>query len=148
MLWSKWVVLFLCKLLHNRTTFCNQALPPAGLTNSLYCYQVQRLCPISIYNLLSSPSDIMSQLSLLTCEGSGKRELLDWVGAWKPVSLEGWRNSVSELCVYLVGQREKQMQSATTCTPLCGFNQLVKTEDTHGVIKCFSYLSIVFLHLR
>ena len=55
------------------------------------------------------------QPSLLTCEGSGKREALDGVsdgasdgaGAWRLVSLEGWRNSASELYVYLAGQRER-----------------------------------------
>ncbi len=81
------------------------------------------------------------QLSLLTCEGSGKREALDWAGAWRLVSPEGWRNSASELYVYLAGPREKQIQIPKPCTPHCGFNQLVQTEDTHCVKKCSSYLS-------
>lgn len=81
------------------------------------------------------------QLSLLTCEGSGKREALDWAGAWRLASPEGWRNSASELYVYLAGRGEKQIQNPKTCTPHCGFNQLVQTEDTHSGIKCSSYLS-------
>lgn len=38
--------------------------------------------------------------------GSGKREPLDGAGAWRSVSLEGWRNSASELCVYLAGAKK------------------------------------------
>lgn len=99
------------------------------------------LCsPESDASLKSKTKNMRSQPPLLTCEGSGKREVLDWVGAWRLVSLEGWRSSASELYVYLAGQRETQIQDPTTCTPHRGFNQLVRTEDTHAVIKCLSYL--------
>lgn len=58
--------------------------------------------------------------SVLTCEGSGKKEASGGAGAWRPVSPEGWRSSAWELCVYLAGQRERRVQVPTACTSHCG----------------------------
>ena len=60
-------------------------------------------------------SETVAQMEL-TCEDSGKGGQLDGVGAWRPLSLEGWRNSASELFVYLEAEGKKAIQNPTTCT--------------------------------
>jgi len=51
---------------------------------------------------------------LLTCEGSGRRGPWGAAAVWRPVSLEGWRSSASELYVYLAGQRDADPDSHHT----------------------------------